>query len=285
MKSRHTKVTLGKKSPAVPAGIRTRNLSITSPALLPTSYPCSHGKLWWRLYISTTANAIELFNFGNWHCQQIAAPGLTRLIPHSPNGCQNHPHFATATERCDWRLYHRLSNVIKTVKSSACFHRWQVNDHWLAAGLSHCPTNALLIDRRLLSLSPCHENRSAPKWWFVFHVLTSKMAKSSWRLLIMNETMMSASSMIYGDARGSRFWRQSAVVNLEWVGSFLDWSDHQFALLSLCVPSRIPLTQHTHTHTHSRNVTSSFYDKYIFPLCVCGGGGYGKYSYVASWTT
>ena len=29
-------------SPAAPAGIRTRNLSITSPALLPTSYPGSH---------------------------------------------------------------------------------------------------------------------------------------------------------------------------------------------------------------------------------------------------
>ena len=26
--------------PAVPAGIRTRNLFITSPALLPTRYPC-----------------------------------------------------------------------------------------------------------------------------------------------------------------------------------------------------------------------------------------------------
>ena len=47
-KSQHTKLTLennnnnnnnnNNKSPAAPAGIRTRNLSITNPALLPTSY-------------------------------------------------------------------------------------------------------------------------------------------------------------------------------------------------------------------------------------------------------
>ena len=38
--TRQTKLTLEKKnSPAASAGIRTRNLSITSPALLPTNYP------------------------------------------------------------------------------------------------------------------------------------------------------------------------------------------------------------------------------------------------------
>ena len=38
-KSQHTKLTPEKKnSPAARAEIRTRNLSITSPALLPTSY-------------------------------------------------------------------------------------------------------------------------------------------------------------------------------------------------------------------------------------------------------
>ena len=38
-KSQHRKLTLEKKFfPAAPAGIRTLNLSITSPALLPLSY-------------------------------------------------------------------------------------------------------------------------------------------------------------------------------------------------------------------------------------------------------
>ena len=41
-KSQHTEVNSGEgNSPAVPAGIRTRNLSITSPAHLPTSNPGS----------------------------------------------------------------------------------------------------------------------------------------------------------------------------------------------------------------------------------------------------
>ena len=40
--SQHTKITLKKKnSPTAPARIWTHNLSITSPALLPTSYPGS----------------------------------------------------------------------------------------------------------------------------------------------------------------------------------------------------------------------------------------------------
>ena len=42
-KGQHTKLTLEKKkSPAASAGIRTHNLSITSLALLPTSYPGFH---------------------------------------------------------------------------------------------------------------------------------------------------------------------------------------------------------------------------------------------------
>ena len=41
-KSQHRKLTLGEEnSPAAPAGIRTRDLSITSPALQPRSYPRS----------------------------------------------------------------------------------------------------------------------------------------------------------------------------------------------------------------------------------------------------
>ena len=35
-----------KNSPAAPARIRTRNLSITSPALLPTSYPGGKGEVY-----------------------------------------------------------------------------------------------------------------------------------------------------------------------------------------------------------------------------------------------
>ena len=45
-KSQHTVLTLEKKIilPRAPAGFRTRNLSITSPTLLPTSYPGTSGQ-------------------------------------------------------------------------------------------------------------------------------------------------------------------------------------------------------------------------------------------------
>ena len=45
------------------------------------------------------------------------------------------------------------------------------------------------------------------------------MANGSWCLFVMNETMMSVSSMIYGDARNRGVGRQSVSINLEEVGS------------------------------------------------------------------
>ena len=56
-KSQHTVSSGEESSPAAPAGIRTRNLSITSPALLPTSYPGSHLHTYIKLSLTVSRHS------------------------------------------------------------------------------------------------------------------------------------------------------------------------------------------------------------------------------------
>ena len=66
-KNQHTKLTMQKKnSPAAPAGIRTRNLSITSPVFYQQATPAPQ--------------LINLYRFGQCHMNTLATHRLVRFV-------------------------------------------------------------------------------------------------------------------------------------------------------------------------------------------------------------
>ena len=100
--SQHTVNTGEENSPAAPAGIRTRNLSITSPALLPTSHPVErtrHRQIQRQLFLFVFVSVTRL-----WWKTRILHTAITQTHrEHSGNGRVADRRWGSSTcGSCSW---------------------------------------------------------------------------------------------------------------------------------------------------------------------------------------